>query len=1284
MDFYKIREETSKDGSLKISPGFNVIRSKDLMVLGKSFYAIWDEANGLWSTDEYDVQRLVDEELLAYAEERKKTFDGPIKVHLMRNFSSNSWKDFRSFLKHLSDSAKQLDENLTFANTEVKKTDYVTRRLPYPLESGECPAWDELIGTLYSPEERAKIEWSIGSIIAGDAKFIQKFIVFYGKAGAGKSTIMNVIQKLFQGYYTTFDAKALTSNNGTFATEAFKTNPLAAIQHDGDLSKIEDNSKLNSIVSHEEIMINEKFKPQYMLRINAFLFMGTNKAVRITDAKSGIIRRLIDVHPSGELIEERRYHKLMAQIDFELGAIAAHCLDIYKSMGREYYSSYKPIEMMLQTDVFYNFIEASYDIFAEHDGVSLQQAYEMYKTFCTETLVEFKLPRHRFREELKNYFGNFNERAVVDGERMRSWYSGFIANKFTSTVKVDKEVEMFSLEETVSIFDGLFADRPAQYSKWSEQSQSEIPLDIWSNVKTTLSDIDTSQVHYVRVPENHIVIDFDLKDEDGNKSAEKNLAAAAGWPATYAEFSQGGAGVHLHYNWDGDVDTLSRVYAEGIEIKVFTGRSALRRRLSRCNSVPVATIRSGLPLREKKVLNFEGFKSEQGLRALIMKNLRKEVHSSTKPSVDFIYKILEDAYNSDLVYDVSDMRGRVLAFANNSTNSPEYCVKLVLGMKFASEEQASPEEQPTANSSDHRLSFIDTECFPNLFLISWKYEGENSPVVHMVNPKPKEIEPLLRLHFLGYNNRRYDNHMIYAAYMGYNNQQLFELSQKLISQNRTGFFREAYNLSYGDIYDILSVKQSLKRWQIDMGIRHKELGLPWDQPVPEELWPTVMDYCGNDVISEEKVLMSRLPDLAARKILAEVSGLTVNHTTPAHTAKIVFGDNRDPQTEFNYPDLSKEFPGYKYEWGKSTYKDIETGEGGYVHAKPGMYTNVAVLDIESMHPSTIRVLKLFGPYTKNFTDLLDARLAIKHGDYEKAGKLFGGALKKYLGSKEDAEELSYALKIVINTVYGLTAAKFDNPFRDIRNKDNVVAKRGALFMIDLAEAVEAKGFPVIHIKTDSIKIADATPEIIEFVNDFGKKYGYNFEHEVTYERFCLVNDAVYIAKNATAEHCALLYKGFVPKENQKHSGEWTATGAQFQHPYVFKTLFTKEPIEFRDLCETKQVTTALYLDFDAVDKPMHEADLKHPHFVGKAGSFCPVVEGEGGGLLLREKDGKFDSATGAKGYFWMEAEMVESLGKQKAIDMGYFNKLADAAIDNISKHGDFYWFVGEDREEGAA
>ena len=64
---------------------------------------------------------------------------------------------------------------------------------------------------------------------------------------------------------------------------------------------------------------------------------------------------------------------------------------------------------------------------------------------------------------------------------------------------------------------------------------------------TKLFQIDTSRLHYVRVPENHIVIDFDLKDEDGNKSAELNISAASKWPPTYAEFSKGGAGIHLHY-----------------------------------------------------------------------------------------------------------------------------------------------------------------------------------------------------------------------------------------------------------------------------------------------------------------------------------------------------------------------------------------------------------------------------------------------------------------------------------------------------------------------------------------------------------------------------------------------------------------------------------------------------------------------------------------------------------------------------------------------------------------
>ena len=545
MDFYQIKEREAKKGVIEVYPDFKVVRSKDLMVRGKSFYAIWDEDEGLWSDDEYDVVRLVDAEV----EKHQIRSEGVLEVHrkYLGNFGSNIWLNFRSFLAHVSDNSNQLDENLTFRNTEVKKTDYVSKRLPYDLAPGDISSYDELIGTLYDPEERQKLEWAVGAIVAGDAKEIQKFIVLYGTAGSGKSTWLNILQLLFQGYYAAFEAKALTSQNNNFATEVFRNNPLVAIQHDGDLSKIEDNSKFNSIISHEYMTMNVKYKPSYDARINAMLFMASNKAVKISDAKSGIIRRLIDVQPSGNKVGPRKYQSLTGQIEFELGAIAYHCLQVYRELGKNYYDGYKPLEMMLQTDVFFNFIENNYDLFKEQDGVTLNQAFELYKIFCEESLIEFKIPRYKFRDELRNYFHGFEDRAEIGGVRVRSWYSGFLTDKFKMQPPVEHTMPLV-MDDYESIFDEIFAGSPAQYAnahgtpikKWSVTEEEKAKG--LTAVETTLGDLDTSQLHYVQPGLNHIVIDFDLKDENGEKSAERNLEAASQWPATYAEFSQGGAG----------------------------------------------------------------------------------------------------------------------------------------------------------------------------------------------------------------------------------------------------------------------------------------------------------------------------------------------------------------------------------------------------------------------------------------------------------------------------------------------------------------------------------------------------------------------------------------------------------------------------------------------------------------------------------------------------------------------------------------------------------------------
>lgn len=346
------------------------------------------------------------------------------------------------------------------------------------------------------------------------------------------------------------------------------------------------------------------------------------------------------------------------------------------------------------------------------------------------------------------------------------------------------------------------------------------------------------------------------------------------------------------------------------------------------------------------------------------------------------------------------------------------------------------------------------------------------------------------------------------------------------------------------------------------------------------------------------------------------------------------------------------FPGYTFDHGKSLYWGEEVGEGGYVYAEPGMYRAVALLDIASMHPSSIMAERLFGDiYTARFGDILAARLAIKHGEFEKAEKMLDGKLAPYLKDKDAAKNLAQALKIAINSVYGLTSAGFDNPFRDKRNIDNIVAKRGALFMVNLKHAVQDQSFTVAHIKTDSIKIPNATPEIVKFVMDYGKEYGYTFEHEATYDRMCLVNDAVYIARY--------------------EDGKWTATGTQFQVPYVFKKLFSREPIEFDDLCETKSVSTALYLD---MNEGLPE-DAHNYKFIGRVGRFSPIKAGCGGGLLLRKTDKGYSAATGSKGYRWMESEEVKKLGKEKDVDRSYYDRLVDEAVETISQYGDFEQFI---------
>lgn len=1350
----------NKETICAVYPTF-VLEGKDFMMRGGKFYAVCNQETGMWSRDENDIWQIVDKQLYEFRKKHFKqdgygiyrTEDGhEVFVFSMSHDESGQYRLFNRWMRNLpvDYNYHPLDNTITFYEDKVGPEDFRSKRLSYKIGPGSIESYQKLMTTLYVPEELEKIEWSIGSIFTGYSKTNDKIVVLYGNPGSGKSTVLDLIKDLFGSYWGAFSAAGIANKLDQFSTSMFSDNPLVAIQDDGSLAKI-DSPVINEIISHKDMIINQKGLQRYRIKPLAMLFLATNETVDIHDTKLGIARRLLDVYPSGNRLPIDEYWKLVEGMKYEHGAIAQHCIDVFNKLGKKYYSNYEPEKMIDKTNYLRNFMFDISDDIEGSEWHTRNELYARYKQYCEESGLGYPPKRLIFGEQLKDYFEEYYPIKYIDGKTTRHVYRGFKGIKREDLdpviTAVDSNPDLLEFRPQHSVFDDIFKDCPAQYDTLDESHPLQYS---WKNCKTRLSDIDTKKLHYVNIPDNYnlIFIDFDIKNDKGEKDAKANIEAASNWPKTYGELSKSGAGIHLYYFYSGDIDKLQSHYTPDIEIKITKGGRAIRRMLTKCNSEQIATISSGLPTKgeKKKVVSEDTVMNNRALHTFIQRCLRKEHHGATAPEVSFMYEKLKESYEAGVKYDVSDMHDDIRNFAMGSHHQKDKCMELFHKMHLKSDDAAEPVEQ---KGNGHRIAFFDVEVFPNLFVFCYKFRGtkkDKSSVLKLINPSPSDIYNLFKdgpnsIEWIGFNNRRYDNHICWARIMGYSNEHLYDLSMKIINGERNSLFQDAYNLSYTDIYDYASTKQSLKKWEIKLGIHHQENHYPWNEDIDKSHWDEIADYCANDVLATEEVFDATQEDFMAREILTTAANKlctanksTVNDTTNQLTTRVIFRGVKNPQDQFVYTDLSKEFPGYSYERGEdgkmhNMYRGEDVGFGGYVYATPGMYGDVALLDIASMHPHSIKALNLFGPFTKNFTELMDTRIAIKHKEWDKAKKMLDGALADYISDKfESTEEekalskkLAKALKIAINSVYGLTSAKFDNPFHDPRNDNNIVALRGALFMVNLKHEVMDRGYTVAHIKTDSIKIPWADEKIIKFVTDYGKKYGYSFEHEATFDRMCLLNGSTYICKVKEGD------------ENGAGPGEWSGTGTEVQkdaNPYVFKRLFSHEDIQFSDLCETKSVKSAMYLDFneglpdvsefeklkklrrvgkridgrwvketnksdDGFTKSEHalldkydnlsDEDLDkeilkgHKYkFIGKVGLFTPLVDGAGGGLLVREQAGGYYSVTGAKGYRWMESADVQALHLEPKIDYSYYDNLVEETKKDIQQFGSFDLFISNE------
>ena len=1256
MDFLdvSVKKFTSNNRTLdyEVSPDFIFGDAKDLVVKGSKFYAYWN--GSFWDTKQKNLFYDIDSLLWRRARELEDGRPGlRIDVKEIRKASAGKFRLFADFCKACEASDISFNQKVLFADHKMQRRDYATTQLTYSPQEGEASAFKELIGTLYLPKELDKILWFMGALFTNKMYKIEKFMYLYGSKGSGKGTVLKIFRMLFEDYCGTIDLKLLTSAD-QFATGQIQEVPLL-IDEDTDISHIYNDTPLLKLTSHETISVNKKFKEPYDVKFIGLLITASNQRYKVRNVDSGITRRAIVVNPSGQKVSHTRYNQLMSQIKYELPYIAHMAISRFEELGFDYYDDYFDVDMAEQTDHIFDFIRSN----AIHmqNGITLKQISELYREYLEDMGWKTDGYKATIKREALRYFDTMLKDSHVDGTRVNNYFKGFRWNiafpeGVVGTTKADDMVvpdNWLEFDHHNEVFNKLAADYPAQAAL-----RNGNPSEKWDNVVTKLSDIQTNKLHWVKVPLNHVILDFDLKDENGKKNLELNKEAASKFPPTYAEVSKSGQGIHLHYIYDGNVNELDNLVEKNIEIKVYRGKSSLRRIDKASNNLQLSHISSGLPLKEKKDREmYDQIKeityTEKTLRNFVKRQLgmiegKEPSHPNTKPTIDFIAHEIQKAADMGLEYDITDLRHAVFMRAIRSTNNKDYCLAVFQQIPWSTmrDDEGKTEAKLTNFTKIYpkeELVFFDIEVYPNLFVVVWKKYHEDE-FTRWINPTPDQIEYLMTFPLVGFNNRRYDNHILYARLLGSNNMELFTQSHRIINEKnaKSGMYAAAYELSYTDIYEYSQKKQSLKRWEVDLGIKHVEMEIPWDKPVPDELIDTVVEYCVNDVDATEKLFDAIYADYVAREILATIAKGSMNATNNQLTAKFIFGDDPRPQDKFNYVYLNKLFPGYEYSFGKSTYRGFETGEGGFVYAEPGVYSDVALLDVESMHPNSLVNMNYFGPYTQRYADLLKVRVLLKHNKIDEVKQMFDGVLAPFLDNPEYLKPLVTALKIVINSVYGMTSAKFDNKFKHPDNVDNIVAKRGALFMVDLKFAIEEQGYKVCHIKTDSVKVPNADEKIIQFVHDFGKqeKYNYKFEHEHTYKRMALINNAVYIA--------------------QLEDDSWSPVGAEYANTYLLKRVWTKEELVDRDFFITKQSKGHIYLGDE---------------FVGKVGSI--YASKSGAECMWTEDDENFKSVTGTKGYLFKQTDQFDI----EDVDFAYYDKVAIDGLKKIMKVGDITKIVDD-------
>ncbi len=392
---------------------------------------------------------------------------------------------------------------------------------------------------------------------------------------------------------------------------------------------------------------------------------------------------------------------------------------------------------------------------------------------------------------------------------------------------------------------------------------------------------------------------------------------------------------------------------------------------------------------------------------------------------------------------------------------------------------------------------------------------------------------------------------------------------------RDPFIKEAPSIKYAqfDSYTLEDVSQSiLGTGKLLKGkSRHKEI---------EELYKTdqqsLVDYnlqdCKlvYDILEKTKIIelaiqRSQLTGMQLDRITASIAAFDSLYLREARKRSLVC-----PTTQY----------------GLKESKII----GGFIkQPEAGIFHNVIILDFKSLYPS---IIKTFNIDPASYLGKKKEKGAIESPNgafFQNSKGILPDIIDKLhnareLAKKEKNELANYAIKIIMNSFYGVMASQ-NSRFFDFDMASSIT--NFARFIIQLtAKEIEKLGHEVIYSDTDSVFILTKVDKnkasllgkhLQEHINAFYKNYvkkNYNRESflELQFEKLYLAMMFPKIRnqkEDAEEKAAKKRYAGLKIKNNKEEleivgleaiRGDWTEAAQEFQKELLMKA-FHDEPIE---------------------------------------------------------------------------------------------------------------------------